>query len=42
MIIHGILHIYGYDHKQKFDMLKEDSEEMFKKQEKLLNKIISK
>lgn len=39
-IIHGVLHINGYDHEGKFVQLEEDSEEMFKIQEKVLNKVL--
>lgn len=42
MIVHGILHIHGLDHIEKFDILKSDSEDMFKKQEEILNNIIGK
>ncbi|HRI05449.1 MAG TPA: rRNA maturation RNase YbeY [Candidatus Dojkabacteria bacterium] len=42
MIVHGVLHIYGLDHKGKFDHLRADSEEMFKVQEDILHKIMKK
>ncbi|KKR06352.1 MAG: hypothetical protein UT34_C0001G0392 [candidate division WS6 bacterium GW2011_GWF2_39_15] len=42
MIIHGLLHIYGFDHKGKFDKLEKDSEEMFQLQETILNKAMNK
>lgn len=35
VVIHGMLHLLGYDHEGK----KEDAEEMFSKQEKYLSKI---
>ncbi|MFA5086416.1 MAG: rRNA maturation RNase YbeY [Candidatus Paceibacterota bacterium] len=35
VVIHGVLHLLGYDHEKK----KEDAEKMFKKQEKYLSKI---
>ncbi|MBI2356622.1 rRNA maturation RNase YbeY [Candidatus Dojkabacteria bacterium] len=40
MVVHGILHIYGHDHKGKFVTLTKDSEDMFKIQEKILNSIL--
>jgi ssRNA-specific RNase YbeY (16S rRNA maturation enzyme) len=39
-IIHGILHIEGYDHKDKFDKLSDDSEEMFKVQERIVSAVL--
>jgi probable rRNA maturation factor len=35
VVIHGVLHLLGYDHEKK----KENAEKMFKKQEKYLSKI---
>jgi len=35
VVIHGVLHLLGYDHEKK----NEDAEKMFKKQEKYLSKI---
>ena len=40
VIIHGILHIYGYDHKGKFLERENNMEEMFKIQENILNNVV--
>jgi probable rRNA maturation factor len=42
MIVHGILHIYGFDHKGKFVELGKDSEDMFKEQERIIDNIMNK
>lgn len=43
LIIHGILHLYGYDHKTKFvDRSQKDLENMYIIQESVLDKIIKK
>lgn len=39
-IIHGLLHIQGYDHKEKFKELVDDSEEMFKIQEDKVKQVM--
>lgn len=38
-MVHGILHILGYDHKDKFNQQTKDKEIMFVKQEKILQNI---
>lgn len=40
LFIHGILHLRGYDHKEKFDELDYSNEAMYIKQEQILNKIL--
>ena len=41
LIIHGILHLYGYDHKNKFvDRSSKDLENMYIVQESVLDKIM--
>jgi probable rRNA maturation factor len=40
IIIHGILHLKGYDHKKKFRRVDYKDEPMYIKQEEILNKIL--
>ncbi|MGI5897639.1 MAG: rRNA maturation RNase YbeY [Candidatus Dojkabacteria bacterium] len=40
-IVHGILHIVGYDHKEKFAEENKNVEEMFVKQEDILQNILN-
>ncbi|MCK9415873.1 MAG: rRNA maturation RNase YbeY [Candidatus Dojkabacteria bacterium] len=40
LFIHGILHLKGYDHEEKFDELDYSNEAMYIKQEQILNKIL--
>lgn len=43
LIIHGILHLYGYDHKTEFvDVNQKDLEDMFLLQEEILKDIMKK
>lgn len=42
MIVHGILHIYGHDHKGYFIENAKENEKMFTEQEKILNMISKK
>lgn len=39
-IVHGVLHILGYDHKDKFGANQKDLEEMFVKQENILQNVL--
>jgi probable rRNA maturation factor len=39
IIIHGLLHIFGFDHKGKFHSNRDTTEEMFKLQEEILQKM---
>jgi probable rRNA maturation factor len=41
LIIHGILHLEGLDHKKKFDKFDYRDEPMYIKQEELLNKFLN-
>jgi len=40
LIIHGILHLFGYEHDTKLDDISSQKEEMFVKQEKILENIL--
>lgn len=40
VIIHGILHLLGYEHKTKLDDISSQKEEMFVKQEKILENVL--
>lgn len=41
--VHGILHLYGYDHKSEFTgIMENDKESMFVLQESILNEILKK
>lgn len=40
LIVHGILHLLGFEHKTKLDEGKEQKEEMFVKQEEILENIL--
>lgn len=40
LIIHGILHLIGYDHKVELNDTTKNTEEMFVKQEKILENVI--
>jgi probable rRNA maturation factor len=42
MIVHGILHVLGYEHEGYFSEEDTEPEKMFVKQEKLVNKILKK
>jgi ssRNA-specific RNase YbeY (16S rRNA maturation enzyme) len=39
-MIHGILHLQGFDHKKEFDEVDYEHEPMYIKQEQILNKIL--
>jgi probable rRNA maturation factor len=39
ILVHGMLHVAGYDHEHKFDFNKTNQEEMFQLQEQILSKI---
>lgn len=41
LMVHGILHLQGFDHKEKFDEVDYKSEPMYIKQEQILNKILT-
>lgn len=41
VLIHGILHLKGYEHKKKFDEFDYKDEPMYIRQEDLLNKILN-
>jgi len=41
LIIHGILHLKGYDHKKKFGKVDYTDEPMYIKQENILNKFLT-
>lgn len=41
ILIHGILHLQGYDHKKKFDKVDYKDEPMYIKQEDILNKFLT-
>jgi rRNA maturation RNase YbeY len=41
ILIHGILHLKGYDHKKKFKEVDYKDEPMYIKQEEILDKILS-
>ncbi len=40
LMIHGILHLQGFEHKEKFDEVDYEHEPMYIKQEQILNKIL--
>lgn len=40
VIIHGILHLLGYEHKAKLDDISKQKEDMFVKQEKILENVL--
>ena len=40
LIVHGMLHLQGEDHKEKFDKVDYKKEPMYIKQEEILNKIL--
>jgi probable rRNA maturation factor len=40
LMIHGILHLQGFDHKKEFDEVDYEHEPMYIKQEQILNKIL--
>jgi probable rRNA maturation factor len=40
IMIHGILHLQGFEHKKKFDEVDYKDEPMYIKQEQILNKIL--
>jgi len=40
VLVHGILHLQGYDHTKKFDKFDYKNEPMYIKQEEILNKIL--
>jgi len=40
LIVHGILHLLGFEHKTKLDDVSREKEEMFVKQEKILENIL--
>jgi probable rRNA maturation factor len=40
ILIHGILHLQGYDHKKEFDEVDYKNEPMYIKQEEILDKIL--
>jgi probable rRNA maturation factor len=42
IIIHGILHLQGFNHKKKFDKVDYKDEPMYIRQEEILNKILIK
>lgn len=41
MIVHGILHLLGYDHTQEFNDQTKNTQDMFVKQEKIVQNILS-
>lgn len=41
LLIHGILHLQGYDHTKKFDKVDYKDEPMYIKQENILNKFLT-
>jgi probable rRNA maturation factor len=41
LLIHGFLHLKGFEHKTKFDEFEYKSEPMYIKQEEILNKFLS-
>ena len=41
LVIHGILHLKGYDHKKNFNKVDYKDESMYIKQEELLNKFLN-
>jgi probable rRNA maturation factor len=41
LLIHGILHLQGFDHKKKFDEVDYKAEPMYIKQEEILNKFLT-
>ena len=40
LIVHGILHLLGFEHKTKLDDISKQKEDMFVKQEKILENIL--
>ena len=42
LIIHGILHLYGYDHQKQFEKFDYVDEPMYIRQEEILNKFLTK
>ncbi|MBN1618800.1 rRNA maturation RNase YbeY [Candidatus Dojkabacteria bacterium] len=42
VVVHGMLHLYGYDHASYFSRQKKEKEEMFKIQEKVLDNLFIK
>lgn len=41
ILVHGILHLQGYDHKKKFKKIDYKDEPMYIKQEEIVNKILN-
>ncbi len=40
LIVHGLLHLQGYDHKRNFDKVDYKNEPMYIKQEEIINKFL--